>query len=121
MVKNIKYITLSLFTLLFFVGVGCQSGDRMDYEGNEKNRAVDEAYNIYNEKVAEGVDMRNGPCISEKIEVDPPLSDWWVVDVAHKPRTSEDNDPNNQCNSYRRGDAEHFVELDVNGNLIKAQ
>lgn len=119
--KNIKFLLLSFFILFIFVGAGCQSAKEDENGEGDKDRAIEEAYNIFNDRVAEGVDMRDGPCISEKIEVDPPLSGWWVVDVAHNPRISEDNNPENQCESYRKGDAEHFVELDVNGNLIKAK
>ena len=119
--KTILFLII-IFITFIFIGAGCQENNKeQDDENKDKDRAIEAAYDIYNQRVGEGVDMRNGPCISEKIEIDPPLSGWWVVDVAHKPRSEEDSDPNNQCESYRNGDAEHFVELDINGNLIKVK
>jgi hypothetical protein len=44
-----------------------------------------------------------------------------VADIAHDPRLPLDDDPANQCQRYRNGEAHHFVELDENGQLIKAQ
>jgi len=35
----------------------------------------------------------------------------WVCDIAHNPRTEEDNIPDNQCSSYREGKAKHFIEV----------
>jgi hypothetical protein len=43
----------------------------------------------------------------------------WVVDVAHDPRQAVDDDPANQCEAYREGEADHFVELDPQGRLIR--
>jgi hypothetical protein len=42
-----------------------------------------------------------------------------VADVAHDPRTEADDDPANQCEEYRSGEVDHFVELDPDGNLIR--
>lgn len=94
----------------------------LDGEG-VKGAAIVRAKEIFNEKKAEGVDMSNGPClgrIGKLPEMDTDLSDW-VVDVAHSPRRPEDDRPENQCREYREGKAKHFVELDENGNLIRAQ
>ena len=45
----------------------------------------------------------------------------WVVDIAHSPRLSIDDLPENQCPAYLQGSAQHFVELDPKGNLIRAK
>jgi hypothetical protein len=45
----------------------------------------------------------------------------WVADIAHRPRQAVDEDPANQCEAIRSGDAHHFVELDPDGNLIRAE
>lgn len=58
--------------------------------------------------------MRNGPCLGVIMEN-------WVADVAHDPRTDMDDDPANQCEAYRSGDADHFVELDPDGNVLRAE
>lgn len=60
------------------------------------------------------IDLSNGPCLSEEIITN------WVCDVAHSPRQTVDNNPENQCSDYREGLARHFVEVDVNCDLITA-
>jgi hypothetical protein len=62
-------------------------------------------------------DLSAGPCLSEGI---PGLSDW-VVDIAHDPRQAVDDQPANQCQSFRDGETHHFVELTPDGQLIRAQ
>ena len=64
-----------------------------------------------------GVDLDRGPCIAQRL---PGLSDW-VVDIAHDPRQPIDDDPANQCARFRDGQAHHFVELDPDGDLIRAE
>jgi hypothetical protein len=84
---------------------------------DEKDRAVDAAMKAYQEAKASGVDLEVGPCIAEHL----PGAPGWVADVAHEPREDVDDDPANQCQSYRSGDAEHFVELTPDGELIRAE
>ena len=60
-------------------------------------------------------DFTVGECLSEQIIPD------WVCDIAHSPRQTIDDDPANQCDSFRAGVARHFVEVDGNCNLIKAE
>ena len=83
---------------------------------NETNReeAVRRAKELFQQKKAAGMDFSNGPCLSEEIIQD------WCVDVAHNPRQAADNLPENQCQSYRQGRVHHFIELDPNGNVIRA-
>lgn len=69
---------------------------------------------LYNQKLLEGVDFSSGPCLSNDLMPD------WVADIAHDPRTAEDDLPENQCSAFREGKAHHFVELDLEGNLIRA-
>lgn len=59
-----------------------------------------------------GQNLSNGPCLSNEIIKD------WVCDVAHSPRQAVDNLPENQCPAYGVT-ALHFVEVDINCNLIK--
>lgn len=90
-------------------------GDADDVDRENRDRAIAEAQRVYAEKRAEGVDFSNGPCIAEEV------IDDWAVDIAHDPRQDIDNQPENQCRSYREGETHHFVELDPDGNLIRAQ
>ena len=60
-------------------------------------------------------DLARGPCLSENLLPD------WVADIAHNPRQRVDDESANQCQNFRNGTAKHFVELDLEGNLIRAE
>jgi hypothetical protein len=92
------------------LAAGCGGG----VDEAEEQAAVAAAKDAYQEAKAEGVDMTNGPCLGVIMEN-------WVADVAHDPRQDVDDDPANQCEAYRSGEAGHFVELDPDGNLIRAE
>lgn len=62
----------------------------------------------------EGIDLSRGPCLGT-IGID------WVVDVAHDPRQPVDDDPANQCDEYRNGRVMHFVELTLEGKVVRAK
>jgi hypothetical protein len=83
----------------------------------ERDRAVAAAAQAFEQTRDQDVDFTDGPCIADPLASMPN----WVVDVAHDPREDVDDDPANQCASYRSGDADHFVELDRDGNLIRAK
>jgi hypothetical protein len=58
-----------------------------------------------------GIDLSNGPCLGI-------IATDWVCDVAHNPRQSVDNLPQNKCEDYQNGNANNFVEVDESCNLI---
>ena len=93
---------------------GCGGDDASD---EERDGAIAAAERVYEKAVAEGENLDLGPCIAEEL---PDLPDW-VVDVAHDPREEVDDEPENQCQRYRQGDAAHFVELTPEGELIRAE
>ncbi len=84
-------------------------------EKADKDLAVAKAQELYRAALYNGDDLSNGPCLSNKV------IDDWVADIAHDPRQDVDNLPENQCSAYRDGTAKHFVELDTDGNLIRAE
>ncbi|MFA6023059.1 MAG: hypothetical protein WC781_03150 [Candidatus Pacearchaeota archaeon] len=43
----------------------------------------------------------------------------YAVDIAHRPRIAEDNLKENQCENYLSEKVNHFIELDLDGNLIR--
>jgi hypothetical protein len=96
-----------------FVIAGCGGSSGASQE--DKDKAIAAAKFIYAGKAKE--DLSAGPCLSEAI---PGLSDW-VVDIAHDPRQAVDDQPANQCQSYRDGETHHFVELTPEGQLIRAE
>lgn len=75
--------------------------------------SVSKCIALCQEEKNKGTDLSNGPCLSTKI------IDDWVCDVAHSPRQEVDNNPQNQCETFRNGEAYHFVEVDENCNFIK--
>jgi hypothetical protein len=81
----------------------------------ERNIAIAQAVDTFKIMKAQETDMENGPCLSNNLIED------WVLDIAHNPRQDVDNEPANQCEAYRSGQAHHFVELDLEGNLIRAE
>jgi len=92
------------------LAAGCGGG----FDDGERERAIAAAHVAYEEAAAEGTDFADGPCLGVVLEN-------WVADVAHDPREEVDDRPENQCEAFRSGEAEHFVELDPEGDLIRAE
>jgi hypothetical protein len=88
-----------------------------DVSEEERDQAIAAANQAYEEAVGRGQDLDVGPCIAEEL---PGLPDW-VADVAHDPREDVDDEPENQCQRYREGEASHFVELSPEGEVIRAE
>ena len=86
---------------------GCGGGAEAD------EQTINLAKNAYARAKARGVDMSPGPCLGV-------IKDGWVADVAHDPRREVDDQPANQCEAYRSGEADHFVELDPEGEFIRS-
>ena len=84
----------------------------------ERAAAIAAAEAVYAKERAADRDFSKGPCLADPL---PAPSDDWVVDIAHDPRRAVDDDAANQCSAYRRGEAHHFVELDPDGGLIRAE
>jgi hypothetical protein len=103
---------LALIAALLLTGCGAGSPSQ-----DVRDRAVSEAMQAYREEKASGTDFARGPCIAEQL----PGLDDWVADIAHQPRQPVDDQPANQCQRFRNGEAHHFVELDPSGHLVRAQ
>lgn len=82
---------------------------------NEMETAINQAQHFYRQRKEQGGDFSNGPCLSNA------LMPNWVVDIAHSPREPIDDRVENQCSAYSEDRAKHFVELDLEGNLIRAR
>ena len=67
-----------------------------------------------NRALSQGRNLAAGPCL-----MNPMTNVDWVCDVAHNPRQDVDNDPANQCDSYRMGVSTHFVEVTPDCVLIR--
>ncbi|MBI2597142.1 hypothetical protein HYW41_03235 [Candidatus Daviesbacteria bacterium] len=77
--------------------------------------AINQSKHLYRQEKEKGRDFSNGLCLSDA------LMPNWVVDIVHDPRLPIDDLAENQCTSYREGRSKHFVELDLDGNLVRAK
>ena len=117
MIKKIVIIIFIAFfiTLIIFIS-GCihqtlqSSTELPDDISNSCINACKDALNS-------GKDLSSGPCILDPMPID---SDW-VCDIVHDPRQSIDNQPENQCQSYRNGTSHHFIELTPDCKFIRAR
>jgi len=96
----------ALLLLVSLVLAGCGGADADE-------QTIQLAKQAYEQAKAQGVDMSDGPCLGV-------VKPGWVADVAHDPREAVDDEPENQCAEYRSGEADHFVELDPEGNFIRS-
>ena len=108
------FIAGVLAAITFFIA-GCGGGSSASQ--TDKDKAIAEAKATFAKAQASGEDLSAGPCIAQQL---PGVSDW-AVDIAHDPRQPVDDQPVNQCESFRDGRTHHFVELTPSGQLIRAQ
>lgn len=106
----------AIFLILFLslILTGC-IGEKKQAEKTEKDLAIEFAKEIYKQKKSKGTDFSNGPCIANPISELP----GWVIDISHNPRQEVDDLPENQCSAFRLGQANHFIELNERGEVIK--
>jgi hypothetical protein len=114
LLRLLPSLLIAAFSSLALAACGGSSSS-----GNQSDqaKAVTEAKAAFAQFEKSGADLSAGPCISESL---PSLPDW-VADIAHDPRQPIDDEPQNQCQRYRSGQAHHFVELTPQGELIRAQ
>lgn len=79
------------------------------------DRAVNTALMVYESQKKLKKDLSDGPCLSNDLLED------WVADLVHNPRIEEDDLAENQCAALLDGTATHFVELDLEGNVVRVK
>ena len=47
--------------------------------------------------------------------------DGYIIDMAHTPRQTADDNPKNQCATWRQGKVKHFVKLDKSCKMIRSK
>ncbi|MBI2196852.1 hypothetical protein HYU45_04580 [Candidatus Daviesbacteria bacterium] len=109
LIALIVVILTAIFTLIF------NNAALKSTSKSEIDTAVNQAQHVYRQRKKVSEDFSTGPCLSDA------LMPGWVADIAHSPRLPTDDLPENQCPAYLEGRAEHFVELDTEGNLIRAR
>lgn len=113
--KLLFLLTLTIILITAYLTLAINSGLPKSPAKSEIETVINQARHLYNLEKQSGRDFSNGPCLSNA------LMPGWVLDIAHSPRLPIDDLSENQCSSFRDGSAQHFVELDVNGNLIRAR
>lgn len=106
-------LSLMMVSLIALGASSCGSSAGVD----ERDAAIKAATIEFEVTPGDKRFLSPGPCIAESV---PGLPDW-AVDIAHDPREPVDDDPANQCQSFRDGETHHFVELTPEGKLIRAQ
>ncbi|MDP3964174.1 MAG: hypothetical protein Q8Q20_00745 [bacterium] len=106
--KFIGFIALIALAAVAYFAVTAR--DELEVEETEAVAACQELCEI---RLVQGEDLSPGPCLDEAVIPN------WVCDVAHSPRKSVDDDPVNQCGSFRNKRAAHYIELDENCDLIR--
>ena len=102
-----KYLAFTPIALALVIGIFFL------IKNNNSQDPVILAAKIFKQAVNQRRDLSQGPCLSNDLMQD------WVLDVAHNPRQSIDDQPENQCEAFRNGRAHHFVEFDTEGKLIR--
>lgn len=108
-------VTLVVILITAFVTFFVNTFSSKSLSKSEIDTAVNQAKHLYRQEKQKGRDFSLGPCLSNALMPD------WVVDIVHNPRAPIDDLSENQCPAYREGTMRHFVELDIEGNLIRAK
>lgn len=121
-IRHRRLICASIITISFsLLGAGCsKSASQTEVvnratEKTSQTLAIDICRSTCASQKALGTDLTSGPCLSGEVVDD------WVCDVAHDPRQKIDDEAANQCQTYRAGQTHHFVEVDPDCELIRAQ
>ena len=113
--KDVLFALLGIALLAIVFTMGCTEntahGDAQKVYA--KARAESACIDLCKAAKSAGVDLSNGPCLSNQVIKD------WVCDIAHKPRIAIDSDPQNQCEAFINQRVHHFIELDENCNLLQ--
>lgn len=108
-------LALLVIILTGFLTITLDNSASKSISKAEAETAINQAKFLYSQKKSRGEDFLSGPCLSNA------LMPGWVVDIVHNPRQSIDDLPENQCPSYLEGSAEHFVELDLGGDVVRVK
>lgn len=107
-------ISLLVIVMASFIAFLTQNSPQGYKPGSwpEADTAVNQAQRLFKVEKEKGRDLSSGPCLSNA------LMPGWVVDIVHSPRQPTDNLVENQCSAYLGGGRKHFVELDLEGEVI---
>ena len=108
-------ISLTVVLIVAYLTLSSDANFSKGVKKSEIGMAVNQARYVYGLRKEQSVDFSRGPCLSNA------LAPNWVLDIVHSPRQDIDDLPENMCPTYLEGKAQHVVELDPDGNLIRAR
>jgi hypothetical protein len=116
-------LAVILITALLTFGLNYQGIKNMQINGKnykpgrwpEADSAINQARQIYQTRKLSRENLSVGPCLTNA------LMNGWVLDLVHVPRIAIDDLPENQCQEYSEGKSNHFVELSIEGDLVRAK
>lgn len=111
----IVLIIILLYATFIYLMRPEDNGEYVVGKSLESDRAVNQAKHFYGLRKASGESFANGPCLSDA------LMPNWVADIVHNPREAIDDQTAYQCPSFLEGKAQHFVELDMEGNVVRVK
>jgi hypothetical protein len=118
LIFSISLLVILVTAVVVYFKEEAATKDKKSYKpgvSKEVDSAINQAQNLYYVRRNLGEDFSKSPCLSND------LIPGWVVDISYSPRQPVDDLPENQCSAYLEGRAKHFVELDPEGNLIRAR
>lgn len=77
----------------------------------EQQEIINCALNLYGKAALSSVIQLNSQCLGTCGD--------YAVDVVHIPRNQDDDKLENQCEDYREGKVQHFIELDRDGEIVR--
>jgi hypothetical protein len=83
-------------------------------EVRQQEYIIREATLAYSVVKDQGKDLSTGPCLGM-------IFQDWVADIVHAPREAIDEKTENQCPDYLQGNATHFIELSLEGGVVRIQ
>lgn len=116
MPKNLLLVLiLTVILITAYWTLTLNAGSEEFLTQTEIDTAVNQAQHLYRQEKGKNRDFSNGPCLSDA------LLPGWVMDIVHNPRLPIDDFAENQCPGFVEGRMKHIVELDSEGNLIRAE
>ncbi|MBN2102015.1 MAG: hypothetical protein JW716_04045 [Candidatus Aenigmarchaeota archaeon] len=112
--NRIVFILLGVVMIALVFVAGCVESESAGNKAYSRDEALAACQELCKNSKAAGLDLSDGPCLSNQVVRD------WVCDIAHNPRQNVDNVAENQCQSFLKQEAHHFIELDENCNFIQS-
>jgi len=108
--------------IIFICGCTFLQQPTEENETPQTETAISTCKDLCEAALKSGQYLESGPCISDAKQNWEPNWDVnnWVCDIAHYPRQPIDSLQENQCQGFKEGKAQHFVELYPNCTLIRA-